>query len=1082
MTDPMPFKTYFKELHAVAQQGDAREESFYPALAAMLKATADATGKKHVRVTTLPKPTDAGNPDFRLWNGTDRIVGYVEAKKPTEERLDVIEESEQLTRYRATFPNLILTNFFEFRLYRNGERVQTVLAARPFVLTRLRTTPAIEKPDDLQALLDRFLGFSLPKVFTAESLALELAKRTRFLRDVVGQQLEQEKTTPGVLSGFFEAFQTYLIGTLTPEDFSDLFAQTITYGMFAARTRAGEGFSRRAAFDNIPHTIGVLRDLFRFLSLGDLPEQLAWCVDDIAEVLAVADAPGILDRYYHEGKGSDPIVHFYETFLAQYDPAERERRGVYYTPEPVVGYIVRSLHGILKSDFGKPDGLAADGVTLLDPAAGTMTFIARAAQVAVAEFEAKYGKGGRADFIRRHILKNFYAFELMMAPYAVGHLKMSFFLEELGHRLTDDERVPFYLTNTLDNEELEQSRLPGFSSLAEESRLAGVVKKMTPILVILGNPPYSGHSTNIGEWIRGLVETYKQVDGEPLGEKNPKWLQDDYVKFLRFAQWKIEQAGRGVVGMITNHGYLDNPTFRGMRQSLMHTFDDIYILDLHGNSLKKETCPDGSPDKNVFDIRQGVAIAFFVKRGGVQNEASAVRHADLFGSREDKYDWLTAHDVATTRWRKLTPRSGSYLFIRRDETAMGRYERYPAIPDIFPVNSVGIVTARDDLTIHWSGKEAWNTVVAFSKMDSELARQGYNLGKDSRDWKVSMAQQDLLDSGPDRKYIAPVLYRPFDIRHTYNTGRTRGFICMPRFEVMRHMLAGKNIALVTPKQGKDEFGALATDSIGTHKAVAAYDINYYFPLYLYPETKDAEKSKTGRNRFINMLLFESQALYGTKMPNLNAALVAALAAAYGKEPTPEDIFHYTYAVLYAPAYRAKYAEFLRMDFPRIPFTVDVKLFRKLAAFGEQLVGLHLLKSPDLDSPSCRFEGEGDGRVGKDRKTGLRYDAAEGRVFINADQHFAPVPESVWKYQVGGYQVCEKWLKDRKERRLELNDIRTYCRIVTALGRTIELQQQIDALYPEAESNIIQMTPKKQAPQTGNPTTASNTTTQKPRRG
>jgi len=616
MSDKSFFTKYLKELSAVVLQGDAREESFYPALADMLTEAAKAQGRTHVHVTTLPKPSDAGNPDFRLWNGTDRIIGYVEAKKPTEDRLDVIEESEQLTRYRATFPNLILTNFLEFRLYRNGERVETVLAARPVVINRLRTTPPMEKPDELYTLLDRFLGFSLPKVFTAQSLAVELAKRTRFLRDVVARQLEQEKDAPGVLAGFFEAFQTYLIGTLTPEDFADLFAQTITYGLFAARTRTKKGFSRRAAFDNIPHTIGVLRDIFRFISLGDLPEQLAWCVDDIAEVLAVADAPGILGRYYHEGKGSDPIVHFYETFLAQYDPAERERRGVYYTPEPVVGYIVRSLHGLLKTEFGKRDGLASDGVTLLDPAAGTMTFVARAAQQAVSEFETKYGSGGREDFIRRHVLKNFYAFELMMAPYAVGHLKMGFFLEELGHRLRDDERVPFYLTNTLDNEELEQSRLPGFSALAEESRLAGTVKKQTPILVILGNPPYSGHSSNIGEWITGLIEDYKQVDGKPLGEKNPKWLQDDYVKFLRFAQWKIEQAGCGVVGMITNHGYLDNPTFRGMRQSLMQTFDEIYLLDLHGNTLKKETCPDGSPDKNVFDIRQGVAIAFFSKRGG----------------------------------------------------------------------------------------------------------------------------------------------------------------------------------------------------------------------------------------------------------------------------------------------------------------------------------------------------------------------------------------------------------------------------------------------------------------------------------
>ena len=510
------FSKYLKELSAVALQGDAREESFYPGLADMLAEVAQASGRTHVRVTTLPKSTDAGNPDFRLWNGTDRIVGYVEAKKPTEERLDLIEDSEQLRRYRSTFPNLILTNFLEFRLYRNGERVETVLAARPMVLNRLRAIPPLEKTDELFNLLDRFLDFSLPKAFTAESLAVELAKRTRFLRDVVAQQLQQEQDAPGVLSGFFEAFQTYLIGTLTPEDFADLFAQTIAYGLFAARTRAGDGFSRRAAFDNIPHTIGVLRDLFRFISLGDLPEQLAWCVDDIAEVLAVADAPGILDRYYREGKGSDPIVHFYETFLAQYDPAERERRGVYYTPEPVVSYIVRSLHGLLKSEFKKPDGLAAAGVTLLDPAAGTMTFVARAAQEAVREFEAKYGAGAREDFIRRHILKNFYAFELMMAPYAVGHLKMGFFLEELGHRLADNERVPFYLTNTLDNEELEESRLPGFSALAEESRLAGKVKKQTPILVVLGNPPYSGISTNKGHWITGLIEDYKYVWSYPV--------------------------------------------------------------------------------------------------------------------------------------------------------------------------------------------------------------------------------------------------------------------------------------------------------------------------------------------------------------------------------------------------------------------------------------------------------------------------------------------------------------------------------------------------------------------------------------
>ena len=679
------FSAYLKDLGEVASQGDAREESFYPALGKLLESIAKETRRVHVHVTTLPKPTEGGNPDFRLWNGKDRIIGYVEAKRPTEERLDLIEDSEQLKRYRSTFPNLILTNFLEFRLYRNGQREQTVLAARPLFLNTLRLTPAIEKPDELYALLDRYLDFALPQTFTAASLAIELAKRTRLLRQVIGEQFHQEEDTPGVLNGFYEAFQTYLIGSLTREDFADLFAQTITYGLFAARTRAGEGFNRRTAFDNIPHTIGLLRDLFRFISLEDLPEALAWCVDDIAEVLAVADAPGILDLYYQEGKGSDPVVHFYETFLAQYDPEERERRGVYYTPEPVVGYIVRSLHDLLKTEFNQRDGLASEGVTLLDPAAGTMTFPARAAQLAVAEFEAKYGSGAKKDFIRRHILKNFYAFELMMAPYAVGHLKMSFFLEELGHRLADDERVPFYLTNTLDMGELEHSRLPGLSALAEESRLAGAVKKQRPILLILGNPPYSGHSSNKGDWIRRLINDYKKVDGEPLGEKNPKWLQNDYVKFLRFAQWKIEQAGRGVVGMITDHNYLARRTFRGMRRSLMRTFDDIYILDLHGNTLKREICPDGSPDKNVFDIRQGVAIAFLVKRdssnGNEQDGRTAsVHHAELYGTRDSKYSRLDDHDRSSTQWESLNPVSPLFLFVPRDAALEAEYLKFTSIP------------------------------------------------------------------------------------------------------------------------------------------------------------------------------------------------------------------------------------------------------------------------------------------------------------------------------------------------------------------------------------------------------------------
>ncbi len=1035
---------YFKAITGVARQGDAREESFYSCLEALLLQLAASTGRDEVHVTTLPKKTEAGNPDFRVWNGQDRIIGYIEAKKPSEENLDYIETTEQLKRYRQTFPNLILTNFFEFRLYRDGQLVDRVLAARPFVLHQLGSVPPVEKGGELVKLLEQFFSFSLPRSYTAESLAVELAKRTRFLRDVVADEIREEQVKEqGVLLGFYEAFQRYLIANLTLEDFADLYAQTITYGLFAARTRAGNGFNRRTAFHNIPRTIGILRDVFQFVSLGDLPRQIEWLVDDISEVLALTDAGGILDRFYHEGKGSDPIVHFYETFLAEYDPRERERRGVYYTPEPVVSYIVRSLHKLLKEKFGRTDGLASEEVTLLDPAAGTMTFVARACQEAVREFEAKYGAGGREDFIREHILKNFYAFELMMAPYAVGHLKMSFFLEELGHRLSSDERFQFYLTNTLEMEELEQTQLPGMASLAQESRLAGEVKKQRPILVILGNPPYSGHSSNRGDWILGLIEDYKQLDGKPLGEKNPKWLQDDYVKFLRFAQWKIDQAGEGLVGMITNHSYLDNPTFRGMRLSLMQTFDEIHILDLHGNSLKRETCPDGSKDENVFDIRQGVSIAFFVKNGDGNGKLARVYHADLWGLRDDKYDWLVNHDVGTTDWQEIRPKPEFYLFLPRDEAALDRYNEFIKVTEIFPVHSVGIVTSRDRFVIDFDREALTRRIRMFrdTSMSDEVLRNAFGL-KDKKGWTLAEKRKRVQQDEAWEEKIVRCLYRPFDARWIFyhSDAIERG-----REAVMRHMMQD-NIGLITPRRVELAGGwyhALATDFAIEHVAVSLKTIDYLFPLYLYPDTSKRD-------------LFSDLEPRGERKPNLNPKIVAALQVAYGQAPAPEDIFHYIYAVLYADSYREKYADFLKIDFPRVPFTADLELFQALATLGKRLVDLHLLRSEELDPPAARFQGEGDNRVARTKGQGFRYEPKEERVYVNKTQYFDPVPLELWEYQIGGYQVLAKWLKDRRDRRLTLEEIKTYCRVVTAIQRTIALQEEIDALYPEAEKQVVRV--------------------------
>ena len=370
-----------------------------------------------------------------------------------------------------------------------------------------------------------------------------------------------------------------------------------------------------------------------------------------------------------------------------------------------------------------------------------------------------------------------------MAPYAIGHMKISFLLEELGYEMKDDERVKYYLTNTLEMQELEESKFPGMSSLSHESHEAGKVKKDTPILVVLGNPPYSGHSSNTGEWISEKLKEYYQVDGKPLGEKNPKWLQDDYVKFIRFAQWKIDQAGEGVLGFITNHSYLDNPTFRGMRQSLMKSFDEIYILDLHGNSLKKEKTPDGGKDENVFDIQQGVAIAFFIKYK--KGKTKSFSHSELFGLREDKYTWLNKHTFKSTKWTKVVPHPEFYQFIPTDNKLANHYYSFNKITDIFPVNSVGIVTARDGFVIDHDRKQLEKRIKQFrdSNFDTEILKTAYDL-KENENWKIIEQREKLRKDHDWQDAFTKILYRPFDIQWIFYH---ETMIERSRKEIMHHM-------------------------------------------------------------------------------------------------------------------------------------------------------------------------------------------------------------------------------------------------------------------------------------------------------
>jgi hypothetical protein len=1016
------FNFYLKKIFEVVKQEDAREESYYPALERMLNEFALSIDKKNIHITVLPKKTDAGNPDFRVWDGKQRIVGYIEAKTPDKNLIDV-EKTEQIKRYKSTFKNFILTNFLEFRLYRNDVLIDYVKISDFVLLDGLkrRLTIIVENEEKFKKFLEKFFSFSFPSINKPVDLAIELAKRTRFLRDEVIYETLQEEEKNGLknILGFYEAFQKYLIRGLSKVEFADLYSQTITYGLFASRIRCQGEFNRKIAVYDIPETIGILKDIFRYISSVDLPQQMEWVVDDICEVLKNVDDT-IFSNYQN---GEDPIYHFYETFLAEYNPEERERRGVYYTPNQVVSYIVRSLHLILKEKFSLENGLAEENVTILDPAGGTLTFLAEAIRQAVNEFISKYGEGGKEEFIREHIIKNFYAFEVMVAPYTMGHLKISYLLDELDFKLQKDERIKFYLTNTLELEEIEQTALPGMASLADESRKAGEVKKGIPIFVILGNPPYSGISLNVGEWITNLIEDYKYVDRKHFGERK-HWLQDDYVKFIRFAEWKINQLGKGVIGYITNHSYLDNPTFRGMRQNLMNNFDEIYILDLHGNSLKKEKCPDGSKDENVFDIRQGVAISFFIKYNNDKKDCK-IYHSEIWGLREKKYDFLVSNDINTTIWNNIHPHSPFYFFILREEKEEEQYNKFWKITDIFPITVTGIVTARDKFVIDFDIKELKNRINVFRNLsiNDDTIIKNYKI-KDTRGWKINKARKELFNDNDWETYFKKILYRPFDVREIYYTPK---MVDWPRPEVMQHMMK-ENLALLTMRQvslDEDYSHFLVTEHIVDNRTfLSSRGILQFFPLYIYKKTQ--------------------------KIPNISSRFLILLKDNYKENIQAEDILNYVYAVFYSTIYRLKYVQQIKIDFPRVPLTKNYELFLNISKLGKKLIELHLLKSIELNNSITRFQGEGNNNI-----ENISYNEREENIYINKTQYFEGIKKDIWDYHIGGYQISEKWLKDRKYRRLLLDDIKIYCKIITSIKITIDMQEKIDELFQNIESDIIE---------------------------
>jgi len=1100
-------KSYLAKIDREFKTGKATEHTHRPALKDLIESL-----DSRVSATNEPKRVECGAPDFIL-RRDGLSIGYVETKD-LGKSLDEAEDSDQLQRYKKSLPNLILTDYLEFRWFVDGQLRDNARLGRMGKENRI--LPDKKGIDETAQLLKLFLESRPEPITTPRDLSERAAKLAHIIRDTIVEAFEKDRASQD-LRELRDAFAEVLIPDLNqPEkvaEFADMYAQTIVYGLFAARVNhKGPGpFQRLGAAREIPRTNPFLKKLFETITGSSLDEEpYVDFVDDLVQILANTDMEKVLENFGKRTRQEDPIVHFYETFLAAYDPKTRERRGVYYTPEPVVQYIVKSVDHILKTRFGLEGGLAHTAdiveydreeafldeqgrpdrskllktvqeerpkVLILDPACGTGTFLYAVMDFIRAEFMKRGDAGLWSAYVRDHLLPRLFGFELLMAPYAVAHFKLGMLLA--GHDLPKeqqkqwqydfegDERLGIYLTNTLDEAPSEWQKLFGaYRILSEEANAASRVKRDLPIMVVLGNPPYSGHSANsswemVGKkkklnFIGQLLQDYYFLDGKPLGEKNPKWLQDDYVKFLRWGQWRIEHTGSGILALITNHGYLDNPTFRGMRQQLMNAFDEIYILDLHGNSKKKERAPDGSDDDNVFDIQQGVAICIFIKDNTkCENKQNKIFFSELWGPRQNKYDILQKENIEHTTWKLLTPQSPLYLFVPHDTDLFFEYNNGFIVSEIFPVSVLGFQSHRDHFavdfereTIHDRISDLINRLIS----DDDL-RTRYSL-QDNHDWKLSVARKQLNDDLDWKNSIVQCFYRPFDLRWCYfnNAAMDR-----PRRELIDHVSGRGNICLNTVRQTKSPSWkhAIASNSPTPAVFVEIKDGSSVFPLYLYGNRAEGN-SQTHILDDLKVCTSKKK----MQVPNINPTFIKTietklnlvfvsdghgdLIATFG----PEDIFDYIYAVFHSPTYRQRYAEFLKIDFPRVPLTSNLELFQKLCILGEELVALHLLESPQLAQLLTRYPVAGDNIVEKGFPKFVVYEEGKpGYVYINKTQYFEGVPKEVWEFHVGGYQVCEKWLKDRRGRQLSFDDLMHYQRVIVALAETARLMEEIDKAIP-----------------------------------
>ncbi|OFX18083.1 MAG: DNA methyltransferase [Bacteroidetes bacterium GWA2_31_9] len=1063
----MTIQQYLEQLNKRFKSGISREHAYRSDLESLIRGLVNG-----VEITNEPSNvTDCGNPDFVITKSKIPI-GYIEAKDIGKD-LNSKQFKEQFTRYKKALDNLIITDNICFQFFQHGELVREIMIAE---IDNNSIKPIPENFTEFTNLIQNFCTFIGQTIKSSKKLAEMMAAKARLLQNILERAITSDEETQEntSLKQQFDTFKSILIHDLTPKDFADIYAQTLAYGMFAARLHDTtlDNFSRQEAAELIPKTNPFLRKLFQYVAGFDIDERIKTTVDNLADVFRATNVDALLHNFGKSTQANDPIIHFYETFLAEYDPKLRKSRGVWYTPEPVVKFIVRAVDDILKSEFGLSQGLADTSKTkikikdytkatadmrsktreiereievhkvqILDPATGTGTFLAEVVKH-IYNNKFKAMQGAWSGYVEEHLIPRLNGFEILMASYSMAHLKLDMLLTETGYKATKDQRFNIYLTNSLEEHHPDTGTL--FAGwLSSEANEANHIKRDTPVMCVIGNPPYSVSSSNKSEWIEKLTADYKK----DLNERNIQPLSDDYIKFIRFGQHFIDKNGSGVLAYISNNSFIDGIIHRQMRKHLLESFDKIYIIDLHGNAKKKEICPDGSPDQNVFDIMQGVSINIFVKNDTKKkNDLGKIFHFDLQGKREFKYDFLIDNSLKTIKWNNLEFTKPNYYFVKKNFDEIISYEKGFKIDELFSIFGPGVETGLDNFFVAETKKELIDRFKILSDKTDEQFKLLKIENKKSFLIKDKIKKENFTNLGD---YIYTYQYKIFDfkkIAYLKNSLRRADFNVFKNFSVDNYFLT-----LMRSTVDTDSFKSILLSKHIIDKNLYSFQ-TYSFPLYLYPEN-------------------DNEDFYGKKdrMPNLNMAIVEQIAEKLGLQFTPEkdltgfenllglsvkfapiDILDYIYAVLHSPTYREKYKEFLKIDFPRVPYPKDVATFWQLVKLGGEIRQIHLLESPKVEEYITQYPEDGDNVVIKPNFVKVQnFDKViVGNVFINETQYFANVPELAWSFYIGGYQPAQKWLKDRKNRKLSFEDILHYQKIIVALTETDRIMREIDKINIE----------------------------------